>query len=1180
MICANCGTQNEAHRKFCGECGARLAALCTSCGAANPATVRFCGECGTSLAGDAGAGADAPARSGATNSPPAMPTSELRHVSVLFADLVGFTGLSEERDAEAVRELLGRYYESARTVVERYGGTIEKFIGDAVMAVWGTPVAHEDDAERTVRAALDLVEAVHALEAGSEVDVRAAVMSGEAAVTIGATNQGMVAGDLVNTASRLQSVAPPGTVLVGETTYRAAGSAIAFESVGSQDLRGKVAPVSAYRALRVVGKRGGIGRTATLEAPFVGRDAELRLVRELYHATARDGRARLVSVVGQAGIGKSRLLWEFSKYTDGLAENMFWHQGRSPSYGEGVTFWALGEMLRQRAGILEGEGPEPTRVKLAETVAEYVRDEADQRWIEPALRQLLGVHDGRPLERDELFAAWRTFFERLAQRQPTVFVFEDLHWADSGLLDFIEHVLEWSRNLPIYIVTLARPELLERRPTWGAGQRSFTSLSLEPLPVDAMRELLEGLVPGLPPAVVRAILDRAEGVPLYAVETVRMLLNDGALEVKDGTYRPAGDLSRIAVPDSLQTLISARLDSLDQADRSLVQDGAVLGHTFPIAALASISGHERESLEPRLRALVRREILDVDADPRSPERGQYGFVQALMRDVAYGRLTKKERRTRHLAAARYFESLDDDELAGVLARHYLDAHRSSAAGPEADAVGVQARLALRAAAERAVSLGSHEQAVSYLEGALSVTSDARERAEILEHLATSTSASGHYEAADSAFRAAAQAFGDVGDRPSRARLLANLGTMLGHTGHESDEAEVLRAAAAEFADIDDHPEVVRLRMRLASSLGDSQPHEALGILEGALERAEHLDLDAALVDGLNIRAGILLRLGRRRESSAVSRGARSLAEEYGHRVLALRAQNQMSFLEVTADPRAGLSAGREGIDTARRLGQRDWVFGILGNAMRCAFRLGEWDWLESAIDEATALAPEGFNDAELSGGRVVVRSLRGGDAGAEVRRIDALVATLDDRQSEAWQGIVKAWVAFAAGDFDGAYRLARDAADKSSFYAAEALPLAGHAAARRGQADRVGSTLGALDAHGWHGAAVDADRLTLRASLAASLGDERAAGELFRSAITAWTTLDCSFDLALCTAGAAQLLPLDAEAARWRGVANDVFTRIRATPFILAASGASPVEAPPRQVSTAAPGAVAGAATS
>ena len=346
--------------------------------------------------------------------------AERRLVSILFADLVGFTPFAAERDAEEVRETLSRYFELARDVIARYGGTVEKFIGDAVMAVWGAPTAREDDAERAVRAALELVDAVHVL--GPGIQARAGVLTGEAAVTLGAVNEGMVAGDLVNTASRLQSVATPGTVFVGEATYRAASSGVAFEPVGDQTLKGKPLPVAAWRALRVVAEVGGRNRRETLEAPFVGRDDEFRLLKDLFHATARERRARLVSVVGAAGIGKSRLTWEFLKYIDGLVEKVWWHDGRSPAYGTGISFWALGEMVRGRAGLLETDDEAVTRAKIAETVREHVPDEAEREWIEPALLALLGVE--ARIASEQLFAAWRTFFERLAATAPVVMVFE------------------------------------------------------------------------------------------------------------------------------------------------------------------------------------------------------------------------------------------------------------------------------------------------------------------------------------------------------------------------------------------------------------------------------------------------------------------------------------------------------------------------------------------------------------------------------------------------------------------------------------------------------------------------------------------------------------------------------------------------------------------------------------
>ncbi|HXX60343.1 MAG TPA: adenylate/guanylate cyclase domain-containing protein, partial [Candidatus Sulfotelmatobacter sp.] len=774
MICSNCGTENKAGRKFCVRCATPLASACPNCGASYDPGDDFCGECATPLAVGAPPVTVAASRPAAPTARIGAPVAERRLVSILFADLVGFTTLAEGRDAEDTRELLSHYFDLAGEVIARYGGTVEKFIGDAVMAVWGAPTAHEDDAERAVRAALDLVDAVGAL--GPAIQARAGVLTGEAAVTLGATNQGMVAGDLVNTASRLQTVAPPGAVLVGEATQRAAGRAIAFEPAGEQTLKGKAAPVEAWRALRVVAEVGGRNRAETLEAPFVGRDDELRLLKELFHATTREGRARLVSVIGPAGIGKTRLAWELSKYLDGLVDTVWYHDGRSPAYGEGISFWALGEMIRGRSGLLETDDEPTTRAKIAATLAQHVPDAEERHWLEPALLTLLGIGSGTGS--DQLFAAWRTFFERLAASAPVVMVFEDFHYADPGLLDFVDHLMEWSRNLPIYVVTLARPELLEKRPDWGAGKRNFTSLYLEPLSAPAMRELLGGLVPGLPPSAVTTIVERADGMPLYAVETVRMLLADGRLAFEDGAYHPVGDLTSVAVPESLTALIASRLDGLPPDDRILVADAAVLGQSFTLAGLAAVSGLGEAELEQRLRGLVHRELLTLQADPRSPERGQYAFVQALIREVAYNTLAKRDRKVRHLAAARFFESLGSEELAGALAGHYLAAQEAAAAGPEADALAAQARIALKAAAERAAGLGAHAQAVVFLRQALFVTTDPTEEAELLVRAGESAAAALHFEEAESLLRRALDLDRGRGDRVAAARAAAALGGAL------------------------------------------------------------------------------------------------------------------------------------------------------------------------------------------------------------------------------------------------------------------------------------------------------------------------------------------------------------------------------------------------------------------
>ena len=458
---------------------------------------------------------------------------------------------------------------------------VEKFIGDAVMAVWGAPVANEDDAERAVRAALELLTAAAAIggEVGApELAARAGVLTGEAAVTLGAQGQGMVAGDLVNTASRIQSAAEPGTVLVGEATRRASEASIVYADAGLHELKGKAEPVPLSRAMRVVAGRGGLMNSQGLEPPFVGRDRELRLVKDLFHACSEDRRAQLVQVTGIAGIGKSRLAWEFFKYMDGLQQLYFWHRGRCLAYGEGVTYWALAEMVRGRAGILEGEDRASAASKLHAAVQDYVSDPEDRRFVEPRLAHLIGLEDRTAPDKQDLFAAWRLFFERLAEQDPVLMVFEDMQWADPSLVEFLHYLLDWSRNHPLFVMTLARPDT-PGAALWPA-RRNATSIYLEPLSPGAMKELLTGLVPGLPAELAERILARAEGVPLYAVETVRMLLDRGLLVQEGPAYQPVGEIESLDVPETLHALIAARLDGMSPEERRLVQDASVLGKTF------------------------------------------------------------------------------------------------------------------------------------------------------------------------------------------------------------------------------------------------------------------------------------------------------------------------------------------------------------------------------------------------------------------------------------------------------------------------------------------------------------------------------------------------------------------------------------------------------------------------
>jgi class 3 adenylate cyclase/tetratricopeptide (TPR) repeat protein len=1151
MVCQSCGSTNADGRKFCSNCGARLAATCPACGTPATAGDRYCGECG----GPIGAAPELPGGTPADGGPPPAREAERRLVSVLFADLVGFTSVSEARDPEAVRELLTRYFDSSREIVERYGGTVEKFIGDAVMAVWGTPVAHEDDAERAVRAALELVETTRQTGADAGVagmEMRAGVMTGEAVVTIGATGQGMVAGDLVNTASRIQSVAAPGTVLVGETTMHAASNAIAFEPAGDHVLKGKAALVPSWRALRVVAMVGGANRSEVLEPPFLGRDAEFRILKELIHATERDHRARLVSIIGPAGIGKSRLTWEFHKYIDGVVQDIYWHQGRSPAYGDGVTFWALGEMVRKRAGLAESDDAETTRERVAAAVDEYVPDATERRWIEPRLLHLLGIEDVASGEREELFAAWRAFFERVSERGPTVLLFEDLHWADEGLIDFVDHILEWSRDHPILVVTTARPELLDRRPDWGVGRRNSVTLSLEPLPDETIGAQLAGLVPGLPEAAVRQILERADGIPLYAVEIVRMLLHDGRIErSEDGSYRPVADIGRLEIPDSLQSLIAARLDSLEPEQRELLQDASVLGLSFTLTGLAAVAGSDPAAIEPRLGQLVRREFLVLNVDPRSPERGQYGFVHRLIREVAYATLAKRDRRARHLAAARHFETLGDEELTGILASHYLDAYRAAPEGDEGRAVAAQARIALRAAAERASALHSYALAFGYLEQALEVVSDPFERAELAERAGVAAAAAGRYEQADEYLRQAKEGFEEQGDETAVARATARMGDRMLQGLRVDEAATLLEQALRSLGDRSPDPTVVTLQTRLANAyMRQGEQDLAIEWAERALAGAGRFDMVTDIAEAMITRATALGVHGRTREAAATLEAARAFASEHDLVGSELRAHVNLSNLLWETDPRRGLEVARRGVEISERIGHRMWHVLLANNAIACATRTGEWDWALEREVELRSLELEtediiNFTDTPL------IRVFRGQDVSDEIAQLREMNRGHSDHQATATIEQIEAWQAFVRGDMTRAMEIAEDSIAQSVLLLSTALLLAGRAAVGASDLDRVRTTLNRLDASGLHGPAIEAHRRTLQAGIAALEGRRGEAMHAYRDAANQWRSLGLRFDLGLtllemathATASVRERQPAAEEA-------RQIFVGLGAAPFV------------------------------
>jgi class 3 adenylate cyclase/tetratricopeptide (TPR) repeat protein len=622
---------------------------------------------------------------------------ERKVVTVLFVDLAGFTSRAEVMDPEDVAAMLDPYHERVKSELERRGGTVEKFIGDAVMAVFGAPVAHEDDAERAVRAAL----AIRDWAEQEGVDLRVGVNTGEALVNLDSRpdqGQTMATGDVVNTAARLQSAALVGRILVGEQTVRATQHVIVYTEAEAIAVKGKAEPVSVWTADSA---RSRVSVERAHGASLVGRRRELELLVGALDLAREERSPQLVTLVGVPGIGKSRLVFELYGRIEQEKELTFWRHGRCLPYGDGVTFWALGEMVKAHAGILEGEPEEEAARKL--------RDAVDDPWIESHLRPLVGLAadvEGGGDRREEAFTAWRRFFENLADERPLVLVFEDLHWADDNLLDFVDHFVEWASNVPLLVVCTARPELLSRRPGWGGGKPNALTISLAPLSSDDTARLLAELLNRsvLPAETQSALLDRAGGNPLYAEEYARILRERGKVE---------------QLPETVQGMIAARLDLLEEDEKALVQDAAVVGKTFWVGALERLSS-DASALEHRLHALERKEFVRRERTGSIAGEVEYTFRHLLVRDVAYGQIPRAERVERHRRAAEWIGGLGrPDDHSEMLAYHYLQAlELGGAAGIDTKDFAEPAMEALAAAGDRAFGLNAFDAAARHYRSAL------------------------------------------------------------------------------------------------------------------------------------------------------------------------------------------------------------------------------------------------------------------------------------------------------------------------------------------------------------------------------------------------------------------------------------------------------------------------------
>lgn len=954
--CSSCGTALVAGARFCAGCGLAVAAAgCRACGAP-AATGRFCASCGAPTAG----AEDPPPPTTAVRLPPRV--AERRVATVLFGDLVGSTSYAETADAEDVRELLARCAVESRRVLTRYGGTVEKFIGDAVMAVWGTRDGHEDDAERAVRAGLDLVDAVAAVGESAGVDglqLRVGIVTGEVAVTLAASGEGLVAGDTVNTAARVQSVAAPGAVWVDDATRERTAAAVAFADEGEHALRGKTRPLRLWRARGVVAAVGGAQRVDGLEAPFRGRHRELRLVKELFHATEEDSRSRIVVVTGVAGTGKSRLGWEFEKHTDGISDSVWWHRGRCLSYGEGVAFWALAEAVKRRLGCAEDTTAAVVKARLGQWLAAVVADPEERDWLQPRMDVLLGTGSA-PAERAELFAAWTAFLGHVsggggvgAAGQPggpgpVVLLLEDIHHADEGLLDFCEHALD-TAAFPLFVLALGRPEVLDRRPSLGHGPRR-TTVHLGPLPPGQMGALVDGLVEGLPLGFREALVARAEGIPLSAVETVRALIDRDLVVPREGRYTlvsgvSAADLAGVAAPATLQAIVAGRLDALAPEERALVQDAAVLGTTVTLAGLTAVDPH-RPDLARLVTALVRKEVLEPEAVPRGgPAR--WRFVQSVVRQVAYDTLARRDRKERHLAVAAHLAGQPDPggDLAAVAAQHHLDALCAcQPEDPDRDGLRAAAAALLEQAGVRALALGSPAESLRHLRAALLLHDEAGALARIEAEAARAALLAGEPHAAvEHAGRATAgwSALGDRAAAGSAAEVHARALLTL------QDIPAAVALLTPHHAALRDDPDAEPVLLGIVATLGRLHHYrgdldEARTFTEQALRLAEaHQDVPR-LVTALSDQGILWISSGAATAGSALLERAVELARRRHLPAPGAQALVNLAAFQMGRDVRASLAAAREGRALAKQVGNRRLASFATQNLALGLWLTGDW----------------------------------------------------------------------------------------------------------------------------------------------------------------------------------------------------------------------------------------------
>ena len=1072
--------------------------LCARCGTENPAGFRFCGNCAAPL-----------------ESPTTAPAERRKVVTVVFCDVVGSTSLGEQRDPETIRAIMARYFETLRAVLESHGGTVEKFIGDAVMAVFGHPVLHEDDALRAVRAAGDLRTALaelnHELERdwGVNIETRTGINTGQVVAGETAAAETLVTGDAVNVAARLQTAAEAGETLIGEETYALVRDAVDADEV-SLSLKGKELPVRAWRLLSVI--RDAAGRARHLDSPLVGRQRERQLLDAAFEQAVRDRTCVMFTLLGSAGVGKSRLVHEF---LTGVGDRARVVRGRCLPYGEGITYWPLAEAVKALAAISEGDSPAAARAAIERIVEEGGEPPAIGGHVAGAIG--LGVERAT---NEELFWAVRRFFEIVAQDEPLVVVFDDIQWAEPTFLDLIENFADWSRDAPILLLCVARPELLELRPTWAGGKLHASTLLLEPLSETEVASLIENLLDST--SLGRSLIERlsaaAEGNPLFVEEFVAMLIDDGVLRHDDGRWLVAGAIEQVSVPPTIRSLLAARIDRLAAPERRVIERASVVGKIFWRGAVAELAPEPmRPEVGPSLLSLVRKELVRPD---RSDFAGDdaFRFRHLLLRDAAYDALPKQERVGLHERFAGWLDRTAGDrvtEYEEVLGYHLEQAYRYRAElGPldeAAQGLGRRAAERLAAAGRRAADRGDAAAAANLLERATELLGGGDQlRLELLPELGSLLVEHGQMERggrlldeavelADAAglerlrwfaqirrasyriyaapegaterylpeVQAATAALEELGDSRGAAEGWLVQGYTAYYLGRLADERVIVtRAVEAAARAGDDRLELEGRVNRAASGLwADNTPlSEVLAEADEILDRARTLGRRLPEAQALGIRGRVVANLGEFDEGRRLVAEARAILRDLGRVSHAAGASHWAGVVEWLAGNPAGVEAVlREGAEVLEAMGERAMLstsYGDMAVALEYLGRLTEADEL--------------------------------------CRRAEELTASDDVASQLAWR-VARARIEHARGDLDEALRIADeglriiDATEYASMGAWAREHLAGVLLAGRGTAAAAAALQTAIDYMDRRGAIGVAPRLRARlAELEMGGGAQRA----------------------------------------------------------------------------------------